>query len=709
VTNTYGYDQAGRLTSWTATPAGGTPATQTYGYDNNGNLTNDNGTTHTYDTRNELTSDGTSSYSYTANGDLASKTGPSGTTSYTTDAYGQQITDGPSSYAWDALDRLVGAGSQSGGSGTAALTYDGMTNEVASDPSATYSRDPSGRLVGVNSVAGGPTLALIDEHGDLSGTFTAAGSAMTSSTTYSPWGSVLATSGPAPEVGYQGQWTDPATGQTDMGARFYAPGNGGFLNADTSPAASGPASGDNGYAYANDNPMSVTDPSGHSPSEGSGGGNVTQADVNAAKARADQTAQIAAQAQAAAANAAAVAAHAASTAAAAHREAQELNSDASRVLAQANSMSAKAQALYNQAQAALSVANYWLGRANALRNYIQALWNDSPWWCLPCKAVAKGVALLDGPLVNAYMANYRAAETVYENDMEESGQIQVEADTLYQNYALLHAQAVAAGDQAAADSRLAAEDAGIARHLAQVAAADQQIANQAEAYYRQLEKEYEAEQHRAKSTKKHHKDAKPKGGCHGLLSCVAHCIDHAASCVTHTVTHAATTAVTSTVHAAVSCVTKLNAGACVQTAVTVVLVLGTGPEGEAAEAAIEAALEAEGEAATAEAGWGSAGGLDPSKILFRFGNGPETTEGLIADAQRAVDNNFPWGISTMSKLPPRFLASGEYRSTTVRQIIEQGYNVIKTGKNPYHYTVQLPNPITPGVTGTVNAIFGSGG
>jgi hypothetical protein len=66
--------------------------------------------------------------------------------------------------------------------------------------------------------------------------------------------------------------------------------------------------------------MSVTDPSGHSPSDSSGGGgNVTQADVNAVKARADQAAQVAAQAQAQAANAATVAAHAASTAAAAHR------------------------------------------------------------------------------------------------------------------------------------------------------------------------------------------------------------------------------------------------------------------------------------------------------------------------------------------------------------------------------------------------------
>src|SRR4029077_12324625 len=142
------------------------------------------------------------------------------------------------------------------------------------------------------------------------------------------------------------------------------------------------------------------------------------------------------------------------------------------------------------------------------------------------------------------------------------------------------------------------EDADTARYLAQVAVADQRIANQAEAYYQQLEKEYEAEQHKAKSTKNTHKDAKGKSGCHGLLSCAAHCIDHAASCVTHTVTHAAATAVTytvhrgvsprapppaatavtSTVHAAVSCVTKHNTGACVQTAVTVVLVLGTGPE-----------------------------------------------------------------------------------------------------------------------------------
>jgi Pretoxin HINT domain len=45
---------------------------------------------------------------------------------------------------------------------------------------------------------------------------------------------VLASSGPPVQVGYQGQWTDPGTGQTDMGARMYRPGTGGeSFTADT--------------------------------------------------------------------------------------------------------------------------------------------------------------------------------------------------------------------------------------------------------------------------------------------------------------------------------------------------------------------------------------------------------------------------------------------------------------------------------------------
>jgi hypothetical protein len=34
------------------------------------------------------------------------------------------------------------------GGGSITLTYDGLTNQVASDSSASYSRDPAGRITG---------------------------------------------------------------------------------------------------------------------------------------------------------------------------------------------------------------------------------------------------------------------------------------------------------------------------------------------------------------------------------------------------------------------------------------------------------------------------------------------------------------------------------------------------------------------------------
>ncbi len=229
VTSTYGYDQADRLTSWTATPAGGSSTTKTYGYDNNGNLTSNNGVTASYDARNELTSDGNgNTYAYAANGDLTGQASAGNSNySFSSDAYGQQITDGFSSFSWDALNRVVSAGEAFNTSYNISLTYDGMTSQVASDSSAAYSRDPSGQIVGVDTPAGLKTLALSNSHDDLSGTFTATGAAMTGSTTYDPWGQVLASTGPAIQVGYQGQWTDPVTQQVSMGSRFYRPPAGG--------------------------------------------------------------------------------------------------------------------------------------------------------------------------------------------------------------------------------------------------------------------------------------------------------------------------------------------------------------------------------------------------------------------------------------------------------------------------------------------------
>ncbi|MFD1661661.1 LamG-like jellyroll fold domain-containing protein, partial [Streptomyces caeni] len=245
-TNTYGYDHAGRLTSWTKD---GT--TTAYTYDGAGNRLTAGSTTYTYNARDQLTSDGTHTYTYTARGTLASKD----STAYTFDAYGQQITAGSTSYTYDALGRAITAGSTT-------LTYSGTGNMVASDGATTYSRDASGALAGESGPTGA-TLAWTDLHGDLVGQFTATGTTLTGSASYDPWGTVTAST-LAGTVGYQGEFTDPATGNVNMHARWYTPDTGGFNSADTVDVpAVGRSADANPYAYVADAPLTGTDPSGH--------------------------------------------------------------------------------------------------------------------------------------------------------------------------------------------------------------------------------------------------------------------------------------------------------------------------------------------------------------------------------------------------------------------------------------------------------------
>ena len=110
----------------------------------------------------------------------------------------------------------------------------------------------------------------------------------------------------------------------------------------------------------------------------------------------------------------------------------------------------------------------------------------------------------------------------------------------------------------------------------------------------------------------------------------------------------------------------------------------------------------------AQVGDAAKGAVNPSKTLFRFGSGPETTEGLAEQAEAALNNNFPHGISVMDKLPSRIGASGQYRTATVQQLTDAGFGVLKTGNNPYHYTVELAKPVLDEMTILLNKIFGSG-
>ncbi|HEY4867306.1 MAG TPA: RHS repeat-associated core domain-containing protein, partial [Candidatus Dormibacteraeota bacterium] len=231
----------------------------------NGNRTQSGSHTFSYDARDQLTSDGTSSYSYTARGTLASVSGPGGTAAFSSDAFGQAITQAGQTYAYDALGRAV---TDTGAAGTTAFSYSGTSTTLASDGTSTYTWDPSGTSLAGIGVAGGPqsagVLALTDGHTDVVGQFTASGTSLSGSATYDPLGNVTTSAGMAGRLGYQSAWTDTANGRVNMNSRWYSPAAGQFTSRDTAAVSPVPDSAAaNPFAYAADNPLTGTDPTGH--------------------------------------------------------------------------------------------------------------------------------------------------------------------------------------------------------------------------------------------------------------------------------------------------------------------------------------------------------------------------------------------------------------------------------------------------------------
>ncbi|MFE6050517.1 LamG-like jellyroll fold domain-containing protein [Kitasatospora sp. NPDC056446] len=257
--NRYGYDQADRLTSWTVD---GT--TTPYTWDAAGNRTGNGTATATYDERNRLVSDGTSTYRYTARGTTAAVT--TGTTQDTLafDAFGRLITEGTTTYTYDGLDRVTSRNA-------ARFTYDGGSDDLTNDGTWAYARDGAGNLLGATNTTSSVRLRT-DQHTDVTATLDNNGTTVTGTTTYDPFGKPTATSGTGTSLGYQSGWTDPATGDVNMAARWYRPGTGGFTSRDSwqlNPSSSAQA---NRYAYANGSPLNGIDPTGHEKVAQAGGG-----------------------------------------------------------------------------------------------------------------------------------------------------------------------------------------------------------------------------------------------------------------------------------------------------------------------------------------------------------------------------------------------------------------------------------------------------
>jgi hypothetical protein len=314
------------------------------------------------------------------------------------------------------------------------------------------------------------------------------------------------------------------------------------------------------YAYADDNPMSETDPSGHSPSSGGSGADVTEAQVNAARARASQTAQVAAQANAAADAAWQVAGQAQHEATAEAGYARYLNSQASALLRQYNSVEAAAQQAYatansldQQAQSDLNqIANLalQLSTAEANLNSDQAALTavQAPvasgskcYTTLTSTGVVyfatqvcgstpvSGGGIVPGAYglgvaIQSLQNEIRGLNTQISNLQSQAQSLQLEADNwnklgnadsqwaaqLHGEYEAARAKADAAEGQARADAERAAQDYSWAVHLSQVANADEQAAIAAEAQYQNLEQEYQQQQEQKKKLDQGKKGPKPK-------------------------------------------------------------------------------------------------------------------------------------------------------------------------------------------------------
>ncbi|MFK0180579.1 RHS repeat-associated core domain-containing protein [Streptomyces xanthochromogenes] len=221
----------------------GNPGASSYQYDATGNTTA------------ITTTAGTTSLTWNAEGKLASTTatGDTGNTSYVYDASGNQL------IRRDPNKTTLSIGADE-------LTLDAATNTV--HDTRTYAM-PNG-ITAIRTAAG-----LAWQIADSSGTATLALDYKTLAETRrpaDPFGNPRGTqpSAWAGDHGFVGGTQNTATGLTHLGAREYQPSTGRFISADPILDAAQPQQW-NAYAYSNNNPTNLSDPTGLRP-DGSCGG-----------------------------------------------------------------------------------------------------------------------------------------------------------------------------------------------------------------------------------------------------------------------------------------------------------------------------------------------------------------------------------------------------------------------------------------------------
>ncbi len=84
--------------------------------------------------------------------------------------------------------------------------------------------------------------------------------------------------------------------------------------------------------------------------------------------------------------------------------------------------------------------------------------------------------------------------------------------------------------------------------------------------------------------------------------------------------------------------------------------------------------------------------------LFRYRNGPESAARLARKAQEAENKIGVHGVSTsMNNLGPG-------AQSVDASLAQQYFNVGQTGSDPFHFTIELPKPVTPQVANQFNSL-----
>lgn len=268
----YSYDALGRLVAaaFTSNNTNATPNQNlVYEYDAAGNRTRTivNGASSDYDVNSlsQYLAAGTATYSYDFDGNLSTRTDSTGTWNYT----------------YDALNRLIAV---SNGTDNYSYVYNGLGQRVSVTHNGVVTRyvvDPSsdGNLVGEytnantliarydygwglvsQSAGGGASYYQFDALGNTAGLLGAAG-VVQNRYSYQPFGQTMTRSETTPNhFEFVGQWgvTAEGFGASMMGARFYDPIAGRFIQRDPS----GIGGGINPYTYVRNNPTRNTDASG---------------------------------------------------------------------------------------------------------------------------------------------------------------------------------------------------------------------------------------------------------------------------------------------------------------------------------------------------------------------------------------------------------------------------------------------------------------